>query len=217
MRSILPFSRALLAGAVAVTTATSVAALPMFAADEKNPAVSGLTDTAYAEKLLMTFERIGARQYPAAYDGRSIDRSPFDFQAYRSHTCFRQIGSDVLLCQELFGPYADLQSVMASGKLRVLLRGWSHLAAAAPFAPAPADESATVIGANDRAISLDDDTASNENMNTEEERLRKRATQLWSLCQRRTSDQETAKRCYQRNIRLTTLRTERIVDSANLK
>lgn len=214
MDSLSLHSRALKASCAALAVTLLMSALPLMAAEQPSD-VTGLSDAAYAERIVRTFQRSGADIPTAGYDNQTIETSAFDFTAYVRHMCFRPVQSDREQCAELFGPYASLWKTAKSGKLAEILRAYPYLRDAARFVPedpslgkAPTETSTMIVDVPEPAADMPTEAQ------LENERRELRSKELWTVCRSRFSDAVEASRCYQSNIRLTTMRLEAVQANA---
>lgn len=192
-------------GFVAAFGALAITALPMLAAEMTfEPNVSGLTEAFYQNHIISAFEKTGA-ETTYTFDNKTLDTSAFDFARYASHTCYRATENDKTNCEKEFGPYADLKNTLESGKLSTILKGRQYLKDASKFLPAETvvaepTNSATSIettGMPAREVKVDE--------NALYEKMRQdRSKELWKICKRKSLDERTSMRCFQRNLRFTT-------------
>lgn len=191
-------------GFVAVFSAIAITALPMLAAETFSPDVSGLTNAFFEQHIVKSFEKTGA-ETTFAFDNKTIDTSAFDFARYASHTCFRATENDKQNCANEFGPYADLKNTLESGKLGTILKGRKYLADATKFVPAEkvTVEQTTAVASIETTGMPVREAKVDENALYEKMR-QDRSKELWTICKRKTLDERTSMRCFQRNLRFTT-------------
>lgn len=198
---------ALTVSAAIALGSTLLVSLPLLASD--NPAITGLSEGYYSQNVATMFQRTGAMQQGMSFDSTTVESSPFDFAAYVSHTCYRPTEHDMPRCQELFGPYADLRWTLETGRLAMILKRYAYLASAATLVPQPTEEVAEEK-VQHSVVTPTTTTAQEMDTTDEAERLRSRAKQVWESCSVRSISRSDAVRCYQRNVRLTTVRSEMV-------
>lgn len=185
--------------------------LPLFA-DE---AVNGFTEGYYAHNIVTTFQRTGAHG-SNVYDNSSIEMSGLDLIRYVNHTCYRPTEFDMIGCREEFGPYANLQTTLTSGRLSTILKQYSYLAGAQKFVPAP-EPVARIQGAPVTPEVWKEspkDTTKLSDAEKHQLRIRERSAELWNICREKNpTDRREMVRCHQRNIRMTTVRTENLQEN----
>lgn len=187
------------AAALAIMTA-SVIGITGFAAQDIAPApaipVVRVIDGIYANKIMSTFSKIGAK-VPGVYSNESVEASGFDFQSYVSHTCFHPTERDAQSCTALFGPYADLQRTMQSGDLFIMLvRAHILTANDEEIVASMYNKTMATLRAKKVAATMV------EAATVQEAQRQDRSSSVWDICKSQFEDAGSRQACFQRNRRL---------------